>query len=294
MRKIAVILLFGVVCSLQAAVLNEKLYRKAEAHFNNREWGEALSMYNILLAENPKEVKLYVSSVVAASYLEAPQSIMHYVELSERNGVPLDSLFVGVDALTMKLQKSKMYENMLLLIKREQPWLKKLINTYLIRFYRFRNEAPHIVEISDELLTMFPDDERLLKLKGDALLEQGEDVKSFDCYKQIYRKDSTNRDALIFLGNFIYSRGTEQLKELEMRYDSLPSPTRMQYATYKWEKNKILNTDFREAAYYLEKADKQYTTPYLRKTLYSIYTRLAEVGKAEMISNESKSQKKSP
>lgn len=293
MRKIAVILLLSVVCSLQAAVLNEKLYRKAETHFKNREWSEALSMYNILLAENPKAVKLYVSSIVAASYREAPQSVMHYVELSERNGVSLDSLFVGVDALTMELQKSKMYEDMLLLIKKEQPWLKKLINTYLIRFYRFRNDAPRVVEVSDELLVMFPDDEKLLKLKGDALLEQGKDMQSFDCYRQIYMKDSTNRDAQIFLGNFIYSRGMEQLKELEARYDSLPSPTRVQYASYKWEKNKVLNTDFREAARYLEKADKQYSTPYLRKTLYSIYTRLAEVGKAEMISNEFKSRKKS-
>lgn len=294
MRKITVILLFSVVCTLQAAVLNEKLYRKAETHFKNREWSEALSMYNILLAENPKEVKLYVSSIVAASYQEAPQSVMHYVELSERNGVSLDSLFVGVNALTMAHQKSRMYEDMLLLIKKEQPWLRKLINTYLIRFYRFRNDAPRVVEVSDELLEMFPDDETLLKLKGDALLEQGKDMLSVECYKRIYQKDSTNRDALIFLGNFMYSRGTKRQQELEARYDSLPSPTRMQYASYKWEKNKILDTDFREAAYYLEKADKQYTTPYLRKTLYSIYTRLAEVEKVEMISKESKSRKKSP
>ena len=113
----------------------------------------------------------------------------------------------------------------------------------------------------------------------DFLLEQGEELQSFDCYKRIYQKDSTNRDALIFLGNFMYNRGIEQLKELEMHYDSLMSPTRMQYASYEWEKNRILDTDFREAASYLEKADKQYTTPYLRKTLYSIYTRLAEIGK---------------
>ena len=79
-----------------------------------------------------------------------------------------------------------------------------------------------------------------------------------------------------------------------MHYDSLMSPIRMQYASYEWEKNRILDTDFREAASYLEKADKQYTTPYLRKTLYSIYTRLAEIGKAEMILDESKSRKKSP
>lgn len=294
MRKIIIILFLSVVYSLQGAIINEKLYRKAETHFENREWSEALSMYNILLIENPKEVKLYVSSVVAASYKEALQSVMHYVELSERNGVSLDSLFIGVNALTMAHRKSKIYENMLLLIKKEQPWLKKLINTYLLRFYRFRNDAPRIVEISDELLEMFPDDERLLKLKGDALLEQGEELQSFDCYKRIYQKDSTNRDALIFLGNFMYNRGIEQLKELEMHYDSLMSPTRMQYASYEWEKNRILDTDFREAASYLEKADKQYTTPYLRKTLYSIYTRLAEIGKAEMILNESKSRKKSP
>ncbi len=47
------------------------------------------------------------------------QSVMHYVELSERNGVSLDSLFIGVNALTMAHRKSKIYENMLLLILRK-------------------------------------------------------------------------------------------------------------------------------------------------------------------------------
>ena len=79
MRKIIIILFLSVVYSLQGAIINEKLYRKAETHFENREWSEALSMYNILLIENPKEVKLYVSSVVAASYKEASRSVMHYV-----------------------------------------------------------------------------------------------------------------------------------------------------------------------------------------------------------------------
>ena len=294
MRKTAVILFLCIACSLQARVLNEKLYRKAETHFNNREWAEALSMFNILLTENPKEVDLYVASIVAASYQDMPQSVMHYVELSERNGVSLDSLFVGVDALTMSHRQSEMYENMLLLIKKEQPWLKKLINTYLIRFYRFRNNAPRIVEVSDELLEMFPLDKRLLKLKGDALLGQGESLSAFDCYEQIYRQDSTDQDALIFLGNFLYDRGIERLKKLEMQDDSLAVYDLGHSAAYKKEKKEILDTDLREAAYYLEKAEAQYSTPYLRNALSVIYTRLSENEKAAAIMNRSKLRTKSP
>lgn len=294
MRKGAIILFLSITCSLYAEVLNEKLYRKAEDHFKNKEWAEALSMYNILLNENTQKVDLYVSSIVAASYQDMPQSVMHYVELSERNGVSLDSLFVGVNTLTKTLRKSGIYEDLLLLVKKEQPWLKNLINTYLIRFYRFRNDAPRIVEISDELLKTTPNDEKLLKLKGDALLEQGENIRSFDCYWQIYEKDSTNRDALIFLGNFIYSRGTEKLKDLEMRYDSLSSPSPRQLAIYREEKKEILDTDFREAAFYLEKAEKQYTTPYLRRTLYAIYSGLSENEKAAMFLTRSKSRKQFP
>lgn len=294
MRKGAIILFLSITCSLYAEVLNEKLYRKAEDHFKNKEWAEALSMYNILLNENTQKVDLYVSSIVAASYQDMPQSVMHYVELSERNGVSLDSLFVGVNTLTKTLRKSGIYEDLLLLVKKEQPWLKNLINTYLIRFYRFRNDAPRIVEISDELLKTTPNDEKLLKLKGDALLEQGENIRSFDCYWQIYEKDSTNRDALIFLGNFIYSRGAEKLKDLEMRYDSLSSPSPRQLAIYREEKKEILDTDFREAAFYLEKAEKQYTTPYLRRTLYAIYSGLSENEKAAMFLTRSKSRKQFP
>lgn len=35
--------------SCAAGITNEKLYRKAETHFNNREWNEAMMMYDVLL-----------------------------------------------------------------------------------------------------------------------------------------------------------------------------------------------------------------------------------------------------
>ena len=39
---------FFTVISYAAGITNEKLYRKAETHFNNREWNEAMMMYDVL------------------------------------------------------------------------------------------------------------------------------------------------------------------------------------------------------------------------------------------------------
>ena len=55
-----------------------------------------------------------------------------------------------------------------------------------------------------------------------------------------------------------------------------------------------MDTDLREAAYYLEKAEAQYSTPYLRNALSVIYTRLSENEKAAAIMNRSKLRTKSP
>ena len=92
MRKIIIILFLSVVYSLQGAIINEKLYRKAETHFENREWSEALSMYNILLIENPKEVKLYVSSVERAASIDTSSGLTERVESDDykRNKSLLD------------------------------------------------------------------------------------------------------------------------------------------------------------------------------------------------------------
>ena len=75
---------FFTVISYAAGITNEKLYRKAETHFNNREWNEAMMMYDVLLTENPTYLPLYVSSIIASSKIGASQSVMHYIELSEK------------------------------------------------------------------------------------------------------------------------------------------------------------------------------------------------------------------
>ena len=274
---------FFTVMSCAAGITNEKLYRKAETHFNNREWNEAMMMYDVLLTENPAYLPLYVSSIIASSKVGASQSVMHYIELSEKNGVSLDSLFIGVERLARNMQDTPIYENMLILMKGEQPWLKKIINGYLLRYYRFRNNYEEIVTIADELLLAVPDNIAILKVKGEALFMIGKEAESVGIYKKILELDSQNTDASLFLGNYYYWKGSEALKALDRNFNDLTSPNRMQYAVYKKEKDSILDSDFASAAYYLEKVSAKGMTPYVKQVLHDIYVQRSEVSKAEAL-----------
>ncbi len=224
--------------------------RKADDHFVNAEWRDALALYDTLLERRPGRVKTYVDAVVASAMLGDSTAIMRYVVRSEMQGLSLDSLFSGIDALSRSIGQTGAYEQVLLLVKSEQPWFTRVANNYLLGYYEFRRDAEHTLAIADELLAVMPRQVSYLKSKANALLLAGQNDSAAVVQQSILQVDSLDFDANLFLGSYYAVKGEERLDSIDERYlETLGQSTRP-VLLYREEKREVLDTDIARARHY--------------------------------------------
>ena len=238
---------FFLFCSIAFSVFAEMPYRtvlrKADDHFVNREWQEAVAMYDVLLERRPGRVKTYVDAVVASAMMNDSSSIMQYVVRSEMQGLSLDSLFTGIDVLSRSIGQSGIYEQVLLLVKEQQPWFTRVTNNYLLGYYVFRHDAEKILAVADELLSVMPGQINYLKAKADALLLLGNDTAAVEVQKTILDIDSLNFDANLFLGSYYAIKGQEKLKSIDQQYLEDSNGLSISASVYKEEKRQVIDDD---------------------------------------------------
>ncbi|MEG1643310.1 MAG: tetratricopeptide repeat protein [Bacteroidales bacterium] len=198
-----------------AQVTNTKLSRKANDHFNNHEWKEALSMYEILLMEMPTYGQLYPPVIISCGKIKDYDKMISFVELSENSGIPLDSLFVNTFALSMKIDDTGIYEKMLITVKEKQPWFQKIVNNYLLKYYIVRKENGMALEIADEILSLAPSNIDIMINKARILTDSGRNDEAATCMKDVLKNSPEEEEAILFLGNYYFLEG----KKL---YDMLP------------------------------------------------------------------------
>ena len=224
--------------------------RKADDHFVNAEWRDALALYDTLLERRPGRMKTYVDAVVASAMLGDSTAIMRYVVGSEMQGLSLDSLFSGIDVLSRSIGQTGVYEQVLLLVKSEQPWFTRVANNYLLGYYEFRRDAEHTLAIADELLAVMPRQMSYLKSKANALLLAGQNDSAAVVQQSILQIDSLDFDANLFLGSYYAVKGEERLDSIDERYlETLDQSTRPA-TLYREEKREVLATDIARARHY--------------------------------------------
>ena len=224
--------------------------RKADDHFVNAEWRDALALYDTLLERRPGRMKTYVDAVVASAMLGDSTAIMRYVVGSEMQGLSLDSLFSGIDVLSRSIGQTGVYEQVLLLVKSEQPWFTRVANNYLLGYYEFRRDAEHTLAIADELLAVMPRQMSYLKSKANALLLAGQNDSAAVVQQSILQIDSLDFDANLFLGSYYAVKGQERLDSIDERYlETLDQSTRPA-PLYREEKREVLATDIARARHY--------------------------------------------
>ena len=87
---IGIILACAIVLPALGVMPYRTVLRKADDHFVNAEWRDALALYDTLLERRPGRVKTYVDAVVASAMLGDSTAIMRYVVRSEMQGLSLD------------------------------------------------------------------------------------------------------------------------------------------------------------------------------------------------------------
>ena len=238
---------FFLFCSIAFSAFAEMPYRtvlrKADDHFVNREWQEAVAMYDVLLERRPGRVKTYVDAVVASAMMNDSSSIMQYVVRSEMQGLSLDSLFTGIDVLSRSIGQSGIYEQVLLLVKEQQPWFTRVTNNYLLGQINY------------------------LKAKADALLLLGNDTAAVEVQKTILDIDSLNFDANLFLGSYYAIKGQEKLKSIDQQYLEDSNGLSISASVYKEEKRQVIDDDIACAKKYFTIAARVRSNKYLSEQL---------------------------
>ena len=266
-RVIGVLLL----CATLFAAWGEQPYRtvlrKADDYFVNAEWRDALAMYDTLLERRPGRVKTYVDAVVASAMLNDSAAIMQYVVRSEMQGLSLDSLFTGIDVLSRSIGQTGVYEQVLLLVKSEQPWFTRVANNYLLGYYEFRRDAVHTLAIADELLAVMPRQVNYLKSKANALLLAGDSEAAVEVQKSILQIDSLDFDANLFLGSYYAVKGQERLDSIDTRYLEEVGQPPVQASYYREAKREVLASDIASARRYFTAAVQRQSNRYLTDQL---------------------------
>ncbi len=268
MRRVIGVLL---LCATLFAAWGEQPYRtvlrKADDYFVNAEWRDALAMYDTLLERRPGRVKTYVDAVVASAMLNDSAAIMQYVVRSEMQGLSLDSLFTGIDVLSRSIGQTGVYEQVLLLVKSEQPWFTRVANNYLLGYYEFRRDAVHTLAIADELLAVMPRQVNYLKSKANALLLAGDSEAAVEVQKSILQIDSLDFDANLFLGSYYAVKGQERLDSIDTRYLEEVGQPPVQASYYREAKREVLASDIASARRYFTAAVQRQSNRYLTDQL---------------------------
>lgn len=268
MRRVIGVLL---LCATLFAAWGEQPYRtvlrKADDYFVNAEWRDALAMYDTLLERRPGRVKTYVDAVVASAMLNDSAAIMQYVVRSEMQGLSLDSLFTGIDVLSRSIGQTGVYEQVLLLVKSEQPWFTRVANNYLLGYYEFRRDAVHTLAIADELLAVMPRQVNYLKSKANALLLAGDSEAAVEVQKSILQIDSLDFDANLFLGSYYAVKGQERLDSIDTRYLEEVGQPPVQASYYREAKREVLASDIASARRYFTTAAQTRSNRYLNDQL---------------------------
>ncbi len=268
MRRVIGVLL---LCATLFAAWGEQPYRtvlrKADDYFVNAEWRDALAMYDTLLERRPGRVRTYVDAVVASAMLNDSAAIMQYVVRSEMQGLSLDSLFTGIDVLSRSIGQTGVYEQVLLLVKSEQPWFTRVANNYLLGYYEFRRDAVHTLAIADELLAVMPRQVNYLKSKANALLLAGDSEAAVEVQKSILQIDSLDFDANLFLGSYYAVKGQERLDSIDTRYLEEVGQPPVQASYYREAKREVLASDIASARRYFTAAVQRQSNRYLTDQL---------------------------
>ena len=216
------------VCGADYATLDSKARRFA-AH---GEWASASAMYSLMIEEMPADASLYSRAIVAEGMLENMDAEIRLLHEALQHGVVIDSLFAGVKRESISLGKASLYPAFLETAKREQPWLSRSIDGYLLDYYTFRRDAEGMIKYARILLDGLPDNEYFLSILASGYMQGGRYGQGCDVYKSMLELNSRSRTALLALGNYYAMQASEKdssmalkaLPYLEEAYRETPTP----------------------------------------------------------------------
>ena len=242
-KKIAFFLFLVVILPVSATDYDQ-LAVKAQRFYHYGEWPSAIAMYQLMLEQKPGAPSTYCHAIMASAKLKQPAEEMRYLRQSMNAGVPLDSVYDGVQTLAFHDGNATLYENFLKEAGKTYPWLNRNINARLLDYYCWRNDATGMITYADKMLTGAPNNIKFLTALADGCFMNGFIDRGLIAYQTILSLQPDNYHALLVLGNYYFDRGVNDHSDKEAQ---------------------IL------AAQYLSKAYTLHPTPYLKTRIESLH-----------------------
>jgi hypothetical protein len=180
---------------------------KAARFFKYQEWANAAAMYEIMLEDSAKVVDTYAHAIAVAGMRNMPDYEMSLLERAQKNLIPMDSVFHGVQRVSFAMGHNSLYENFLLLVKQRQPWLTRSIEKQLLRYYMFRSNAPEIIRYSKIMLSGAPENAEYLGNLAMGYMLDGNDAEGIATYRRLLEYHPDNYKTLLVLGNYYDMKG---------------------------------------------------------------------------------------
>lgn len=238
-KKLLVYLLFINILPVYATDYNQ-LAVKAERFYHYGEWPSAIAMYQLMLQQDARVPSTYCHAIVASARMGKPDQEMRYLRQSMDAGIPLDSIYDGVQILSFRDGNADLYENFLKTAGKSFPWLHRNIDARLLDYYCWRNDATGMITYAEIMLAETPHNVKFLTALADGCFMNGFIDRGVTVYQTILSLQPDDYHALLVLGNYYYDNGLKDRSNKE-------AP--------------IL------AAQYLSKAYSLHPTPYLKTRL---------------------------
>lgn len=212
----------------------KRLEDKAARFFNNKEWASANAMYILMLEKRPDVTSTYSHAAVTNMMMGDTAVAVAMVPRAMDHEVPLDSLLEGIRTTSFSVGRGDLYRNYLVDIRAHYPWLSRVADNYLMRYYAFRQNGPELVAYATRMLEGLPDNLIFLRMLAQGYLLCGETQQATETWLKAAALYPDNYDTALDLANCYQAQNdTVQSRKWFRRAQALrPTP----YVTDKAEK----------------------------------------------------------
>ena len=241
-KNLLFLLLFSACCLCRAAVPTpdyEQLEAKAQRFFHYKEWSSANAMYVLMLEQQPSNAKTYALSAVANIMAGDTLQALETVPRSMKNEVPFDSLTAQIKAISFSIGRGDLYEHYLLDVKRTFPWLSRVADNYLMKYYAFRQNGPELVKYARMMLAGLPDNHNFLRMLAHGLMLCGDSTGAEQTWLKVISLYPDNYDTMLDLANYYdaVDNRAEALAWMQKVYAIRPTPYVAERIDFLKEKN---------------------------------------------------------
>lgn len=141
---------------------------------------------------------------------------------------------------------------------------------HLADYYKFIRDYEKSYEFYKELVQSSPKECPILTSCAELEVILGKEEDALHTYEKVLTIDGNNLPANIFLGNYYYFSAEKERQQLERDYKKLNPATRMQYARYRDDLNRLIVSEFGKAKIYLERVTRLFPSVEAKKTLNKI------------------------